>query len=93
MPVPFFRRALLLAPVLLAALPGTARAADYPLQIIQLQGRPSAELVPLIEVPLGAGGERVSCGMLAGAFVCSNFIGLRVALARVLPGGGTGRVR
>jgi hypothetical protein len=56
------RRALLPVPALLASLLGAPSAAEYPLEVIRLQGRPSAEMVPLIEPFVGPGGAVVGSG-------------------------------
>jgi len=56
------RPALLLLGILLGGLQVAPSAAEYPLEIIQLQGRPSAELVPLIEPFVGPGGAVVGSG-------------------------------
>jgi hypothetical protein len=55
-------RALLPLPALLASLLGAPAAAEYPLEIIRLQGRPSAEMVPLIEPFVGPDGAVVASG-------------------------------
>ncbi len=55
-------RALLPLSALLASLVGAPCAAEYPLEIIRLNGRPSAEMVPLIEPFVGPDGAVVGSG-------------------------------